>query len=71
MITSIITIGNSRGVRIPKLLLDESGLKEKVELKAKKGEIRIVPVKKSNAVETAILSEKALSEWNRPEEEKA
>ena len=71
MITSIITIGNSRGVRIPRPLLDESGLKEKVELKAKKGEIRIVAVKKPSAVETSLLSEKALSDWNRPEEDKA
>ena len=45
MITTIISIGNSRGVRIPKVLLNESGLDSEVELKVKKGEIRIVPVK--------------------------
>ena len=72
MITSIISIGNSRGVRIPKPLLDESGLSEKVEIKVKKGEIRIVPVKKSlESLDTALLSEKALSDWNNPGEDKA
>ena len=32
MITSLIAIGNSRGVRIPKPLLHESGLRDQVEL---------------------------------------
>ena len=73
MITTIIPVGKSRGVRIPKPLLDLSGLKEEVELKVKKGEIRIVraPNKAKTNVETTLLSEKALSDWNRPEEEKA
>lgn len=74
MITTIISIGNSRGIRIPKLLLDESGLENEVELKVKKGEIRIVPAKlKKNIVkDTLSLSEKALSaDWNRPEEDVA
>jgi len=46
MLTSIISIGNSKGIRIPKVLLDESGLKNEVELEVKKGEIRIIPAKK-------------------------
>jgi len=71
MVTNIISIGNSRGVRIPKPLLEESGLKGSVEIKAKKGEIRIIPATKKKALETAVLSEKALSDWNRKEEEKA
>ena len=41
MITTIISIGNSRGIRIPKLLLEESNLENEVEVKVKKGEIRI------------------------------
>jgi antitoxin component of MazEF toxin-antitoxin module len=74
MLTSIINIGNSKGVRIPKPLLTESGLKEKVELKAKKGEIRIiaVPIKSKPQSVMVLLSEKALgADWNRPEEDKA
>lgn len=71
MVTSLISIGNSRGIRIPKPLLEESGLGENVELKVKKGEIRIVAAPKKN-LDTTILSEKALAtDWNKPEEDKA
>ena len=73
MITTIISIGNSRGIRIPKLLLDESGLDNEVELEVKKGEIRIIPVKtKKNIHDTLRLSETTLgNDWNRPEEDDA
>lgn len=36
----IITIGNSKGIRIPKPLLEESGLAGEVELKVVKGGIK-------------------------------
>ena len=73
---SIITIGNSKGIRIPKPLLEESGLAGVVELKAVKGEIKIVPAPKSNKIkkelnEEYILSLSGLSNWNDPEEDKA
>ena len=75
MIVSIITIGNSKGVRIPKPLLEESGLTGEVELKAVKGEIKIVaaPTKKSNKAlnEEYVLSLSSLSDWNTPAEDKA
>lgn len=74
MMTTLIAIGNSRGVRIPKPLLWESGLAGEVELRAKKGEIRIVavPTKNSAAKDVMTLSEKALgADWNKPEEDKA
>lgn len=74
MITTITKIGNSRGIRIPKPLLNESGLGNKVELQVKKGEIRIVPVtvKGRSVASTLLLSEKALStDWDRPEEDDA
>jgi antitoxin MazE len=41
MKTKIIRIGNSQGIRIPKPLLDESGLGEEVELKVEPGRIVI------------------------------
>ena len=72
MITTIIAIGNSKGIRIPKLLLDESGLDNEVELEVKKGEIKILPAKlKRNIVnDTLLLSEKSLGiDWNIPEED--
>ena len=74
MITTLIAIGNSRGVRIPKPLITESGLGDQVELKVKKGEIRIIsaPIKDANAAATLLLSEKVLDrDWNRPEEDAA
>ena len=74
MITTFIAIGNSRGVRIPKPLINESGLGNEVELKVKKGEIRIIaaPVKKVSRVSTQVLSEDTLgTDWNRPEEDNA
>lgn len=76
MKASIITIGNSRGIRIPKPLLEESGLSETVEIRAKKGEIRITPAKLSPKKQLVfndeyLLSLGALSEWNDPEEDKA
>lgn len=74
MITNIISIGNSKGIRIPKLLLEESGLGLHVELKVKKGEIKVVPapVKDAEVSDTMLVSERALeADWNKPEEEEA
>jgi antitoxin component of MazEF toxin-antitoxin module len=73
MKTSIITIGNSRGVRIPKPLLEESGLTGSVDIKAVKGEIKIVAAKTNSKIsETMLLSEKVLAkDWLRPEEDEA
>ena len=73
MLTNLVSIGNSRGVRIPKPLLVESGLGEVVELRVKKGEIKIVAVKGKTAKrDNVLLSEKSLSvDWNRPEEDEA
>lgn len=74
MITTLVSIGNSRGVRIPKPLLSESGLGDEVELQVKKGEIRIVaaPTKNNSVASTLLLSEKTLAtDWDRPEEDEA
>jgi antitoxin component of MazEF toxin-antitoxin module len=76
MKASIIAIGNSRGIRIPKPLLEESGLGETVEIKAKKGEIRITPLKltRKNRLsfnEEYLMSLHMLREWNDPEEDAA
>ena len=74
VITTLISIGNSRGIRIPKPLLSESELGNEVELQVKKGEIRILAAPKKNQLvpSTVLLSEKTLStDWNRPEEDEA
>jgi antitoxin component of MazEF toxin-antitoxin module len=73
MNTTIISIGNSKGVRIPKPLLKESGLGKDVTITAKNGEIRISAAEPTKKIsETAILSERVLAkDWLRPEEDKA
>ncbi len=43
----IIQIGNSQGVRIPKVLLEQSGLNDEVELKVQNQEIVIRSLKKT------------------------
>lgn len=76
MKSSIIKIGNSRGLRIPKVLLEESGISGPVIITAKSGVIKILPddekLQKLKINEEALLSEKALAkDWLRPEEEEA
>lgn len=46
MKTHIVRIGNSRGIRIPKALLEESGLNGEVELNARPGSLVIRPARK-------------------------
>lgn len=72
MITTIISIGNSKGIRIPKAYLEESGLGTEVEIKVKKGELKIVPSEEKNLIAIKTLgSEKVLADWNKPEEDEA
>ena len=44
--TRIIKIGNSRGIRIPKALLEHAGLNEEVELEAQQNQVVIRAVGK-------------------------
>jgi antitoxin component of MazEF toxin-antitoxin module len=74
MKAAIITIGNSKGIRIPKPLLEESGLVDDVDIKLLKDGLKITPVKKSKAKvsETLLMSEQSLAkEWDMAEEDKA
>ncbi len=74
MKTSIIRIGRSQGIRIPKPFLEESGITDEVELTVGKGEIKITAIKKTRKrpSETVLLSESALmKDWSRPEEDAA
>jgi antitoxin MazE len=41
VLTRIVTIGNSRGIRIPRVLLDSANLGEEVELELRQGELII------------------------------
>lgn len=74
MKASIVAIGNSRGIRIPRPLLEESGLGSDVEITAKKGKITITarPTAKQILInEEYLLSLKAFDDWNDPEEDAA
>ena len=43
MKTNVIRIGNSRGVRIPKVLLEQCGFRDTVELDVQRGRLVIRP----------------------------
>ena len=49
MKTRIIRIGNSQGVRIPKPLLQQTGLESEVEIRVLNGSLVIRPVRKARA----------------------
>ena len=44
MKAKLVRIGNSRGIRLPKPLIEEAGLSDEVELEVRKGAIVISPV---------------------------
>lgn len=43
MKTRLVRIGNSRGIRLPKLVIEEAGLSDEVELRVRPGAIVIAP----------------------------
>jgi len=46
MITNIVPIGNSKGIRIPKPVLDQCNIGREVILKVEKDKIVIMPIKR-------------------------
>jgi antitoxin MazE len=44
MLTKIVPIGNSRGIRIPKAMLEHGGFGEEVELQARNGALILRPI---------------------------
>jgi antitoxin MazE len=46
MRAKLVQIGNSRGVRLPKAMIEEAGLGDELEISVRKGEIVISRVKK-------------------------
>ncbi len=47
--TRIVRIGNSRGIRVPKLLLDQAALSGEVEIQAEPGRLVVSGVKRPRA----------------------
>ncbi len=46
MIVSIVAIGNSKGVRLPKVVLEQLQIHDQVELKVKNKQIVLEPIRK-------------------------
>ncbi len=59
MKTRVVWFGNSRGIRIPKLLLVQTGLPDEVEISAEGDSIVIRPAKKPRAGWDAAFREMA------------
>jgi antitoxin MazE len=49
MKTRLVRIGNSQGIRIPKLLIDQAGLSGEVEISVQDGSLVIKPARKPHA----------------------
>lgn len=45
MKAKLVQIGNSRGVRLPKLMIEEAGLADEVELQVREGAVVIRPLR--------------------------
>ncbi len=59
MKTHIVPIGNSHGIRIPKLLLDQTGLSGEVDICAEDNALVIRPVQQARAGWAAAFQEMA------------
>ncbi len=59
MKTRIVWIGNSQGIRIPKSLLEQTGLSGEVEISVEDGALVIRPLKKPRAGWAAALQQMA------------
>ncbi|MDP2270625.1 MAG: AbrB/MazE/SpoVT family DNA-binding domain-containing protein [Archangium sp.] len=49
MLIQLVKIGNSRGVRLPRAVIEEAGLEDAVELRVQKGVITLKPVNATRA----------------------
>ena len=78
--TSIVKIGNSRGIRIPKVLLEQTGMTEQVEIEARAHQLVLRPIVKSarqgwdekfrqmaSNEDDALLDENIPSQWDEEE----
>ena len=70
MKTSLIKIGNSRGVRLPKSFIEEADLGTDIDILVDRNKIVISRIK-SVVNDDTLLSEKALSDWLNKDEEEA
>ena len=73
MKSALIQIGNSKGVRLTKDILILSGIEKKIEIRVKRGEVRILPIKENGDTDNfaGVSEESFAKDWLRPEEEEA
>ena len=45
MLVSVVAIGNSKGIRIPKAILDQCNIRDRLELEVEGGRIILEPVR--------------------------
>ena len=60
--TRIVRIGNSRGIRVPKVLLEQAALSDEVEIQAEPGRLVVSGVKRPRAgwaVAARVMHERA------------
>lgn len=67
----LVKIGNSRGVRIPKSMLEEAEIDGDIDMRVVDGEIHISAVEPPTGLEFLFLSRDAFRDWDRPEEDEA
>ncbi len=76
MIAQIIKVGNSKGIRIPKPLIEECGLTERVNLEVQGGSLVISPIREvregwagafkgmSEQGDDQLLDSESLTDWD-------
>lgn len=77
--SKIIRIGNSRGIRLPRAILEQAGLKDEVELKIEGNRLIILPASRlrqgwemqfaamAERGDDQLLDETAATDWDRQE----
>jgi antitoxin MazE len=77
--TQIVKIGNSQGIRIPKLLLEQSGIQTEVEIEVQEGHLTIRPIAQARQGwdeafatmaahgDDALLDEMTTTDWDETE----
>ena len=49
MLVSLVKIGNSKGVRLPKAVIDQAGLEKDIDLEVKDGKVILSPARQPRA----------------------
>ena len=70
MLVNLVRIGNSKGVRLPKAVIEQAGLTDEIDLEVRDGKVILSPAKQSRtewdvaAQACHEADEDALSDWD-------